>query len=444
MDALLDSRRFKVLATLLVGVVTLGICAFMAHRAVTYQRALRGAAMHAAGDSARAFPYLVRSARAGLLGRLNASPLLDLGEASTRALDDPKSLRFQKGITPALAARLAFVSYAGALVRRPTSSTALAGLADLFRKVGNLDLVGPPDPAPTLTDVLERSGRPARVDRLVEAAYLKAIEMEPANYFWYGYLADFFQERGRRQEALPLYEKAIELMPDLSWHYYLGASGPLSAEMFEVARRGLERALLTNRVMRPERIESSFGFLYERQRDYEGALLHYRRAIEIAPDPSQYLNQAAIVFEFQGRRAEAADYFRRALARGTLGDRQALVALTHLGRILIDRGELREAAGILVQARNRQPASYAIRVDLGRAWKGLGELDKAENEYRQALALDPSQRQAYSLLIEMYRATGDIARAIPLARRLLEMYPEDPKLKVLLDDLYKEMGTSPG
>jgi tetratricopeptide (TPR) repeat protein len=241
-----------------------------------------------------------------------------------------------------------------------------------------------------------------------------------------------------------LYEKAIELMPDLSWHYYLGAAGPLPAEMFEVARRGLDRALRTNRVVRPERIESSFGDLYARQRDHEGALQHYRRAIEIAPDPSQYLRQAAIIFESQGRGTEAAEYFRRALARGTLGVRQELSALSHLGRILIERGEHREAADVLARARNLQPASYAIRVDLGRAWQGLGELENAETEYRQALALDPTQRQAYSLLIGMYRAGGDVGRAIPLARRLVEMYPEDPKLKALLDDLYREMGTQPG
>jgi tetratricopeptide (TPR) repeat protein len=142
----------------------------------------------------------------------------------------------------------------------------------------------------------------------------------------------------------------------------------------------------------------------------------------------------------RGRKAEAVETFKRALARGTLGGRQQLGALSRLGRIQIERGEYRAATEFLTLARSLQPASYAIRVDLGRAWQGLGEAQKAEAEYHQALALDPTQRQAYSLLIGMYHAAGDFARAIPLARRLAEMYPEDAKVKALLEDLYRGMG----
>lgn len=443
-EPVLDTRRFKVIATLAVAAATVVVCALLAQRAVTHQRALRGAGLNAAGEPARAFPYLVRSARAGLLGRLNAAPLLDLGEVSTRALGDPGFLKYHREVTPAVAARLAFASYAGALHRRPTSSTAVAGLADLFREIGNAELLGARRAGPTLTEVLEGSTRIPPEDRLVQAAYERAIGMEPANYFWYAYLADFFSERGRRQEALPLYEKAIELMPDLGWHYYLGATGPLPPDMFEAARRGMERALLTNRLVRPEKIESSLGALFDRQRDHEEALRHIKRAIELAPDPSRYLYQAAMTFNTQGRRSEAVDYFRRSLARGTLAERQEVGALSHLGRILLERGEFREAAECLTKARNAQPATYGIRVDLGRALQALGETGKAEAEYRQALSLDPTQQRAYTLLIGMYRTGGEFAKAIPLARRLAEMYPEDAKVKAMLDALYREMGTTPG
>src|SRR5262249_22816916 len=147
----------------------------------------------------------------------------------------------------------------------------------------DIETVGKPDAWPTETD------------RLTRAAYLRAIAMEPSNYFWFAYLADFLIERGRRAEALPLYGKAIELMPDLGWHYYLGSTGPLPRDMFDTAKEALGRALVTNVVFRTEKIESNLGYLYERERDYDRALEHYRRAIELAPDPSQYLYQAAVV-----------------------------------------------------------------------------------------------------------------------------------------------------
>src|SRR5262249_15130696 len=154
-------------------------------------------------------------------------------------------------------------SYAMALERRPTGAGAVAGLADLFRRMGQLKILRKSPP-----DIDEVSAGSGATDRLTRAAYLKAIEMEPSNYFWFAYLADFLVERGRRDEALPLYGRSMELMPDLSWHYYLGSSGPLPADLFDTARAALGRALVTNVVFRPEKIESNLGYLYERQRDY--------------------------------------------------------------------------------------------------------------------------------------------------------------------------------
>lgn len=443
MQSLLDTFRFKILASTAVAVVCLGLCALLAHRAIAYQRGVWGAGIYAAGDPARAYPYLLRAAQAGFLSRLNAAPLLDLGEVGTWAMDDAAFLKYQHEVTPAVAARLAFVSYVTALQRRPTSSTAFAGLADLFRRVESLRILQATAPTPDLSELESVPSGRTPEDRLVEAAYRKAIDMEPTNYFWYAYLADFLVERNRRVEALPLYGRAIELMPDLTWHYYLGASGPLQPDMFATARTALERARDTNVVFRPERIEANLGYLFERQRDLADALAHYRRAIELAPDPSQYLYQAGVVLTFMEHQDEAMEYLKRSLKRGTLSVRLEQAALGSLGRILLRRGDARGAVEYLSRARQLEPASYGIRLDLGRAYRSLGEMDKAVTEYRQALNLDPTQTQAYSLLIEIHRAQKDYARAIPLARRLVEMFPEDPNFKSQLDALYKEMGAEP-
>jgi tetratricopeptide (TPR) repeat protein len=265
--------------------------------------------------------------------------------------------------------------------------------------------------------------------------------MEPSNYFWFAYLADFFQERGRRAEALPLYRRAIELMPDLGWHYYLGAGGKLPDDMFQAVRAGLEAALAGGAAFPPEKIEASLGSIHERQGDHETALSHYRRAIERSSDPSRFLFMAASTLWSLGRRDEALDYYRRALESGGLNRRQEVTALAMTGRILLMQDRPREAAEALGRARALDPGSYAARLDLGRAWEALGEHEKAETEYLQALGLDPTAPRAYELLIRHYRARRDVARAIPLARRLVEMYPDDPDARRQLDLLYREMGT---
>jgi len=47
-----------------------------------------------------------------------------------------------------------------------------------------------------------------------------------------------------------------------------------------------------------------------------------------------------------------------------------------------------------------------------------------------------------NLLIAMYREAANPAAAIPLARRLVEIDPNDARLNELLDALYHEMGTT--
>ncbi|HET9480629.1 MAG TPA: tetratricopeptide repeat protein, partial [Candidatus Polarisedimenticolia bacterium] len=247
----------------------------------------------------------------------------------------------------------------------------------------------------------------------------------------------------RRGEALELYGRAIELMPDLGWHYYLGAGGPMEPDLFETAREGLMRALQTNVVFRREKIESNLGYLHERQRDFEGALRHYRRAIQIAVDKSQYLYQAGTIFAFQGRTDEAIEYYRRALDKGTLNRRLELAALRQLGRALAERGEHKAAAGYLARARELDPGSYQTRVELGRAWFDAGEISRAESELKNAVQVDPSRPEAYAALISLYRSSGDFARAIPLARRLVEIQPQDRGWKDLLDELYRQVGPDP-
>jgi len=431
-----DTVRFKAGATGLIAITTIAFCLLIGHRAVAHQRSVWGAAVHAAGEPASAWPYLVNAARSGLLAGSNAAPWIELGEVAGWASGDARFRDYHRDMTPASLTRMSFLCYAAALARRPSSTGAISGLADLFRRSA---FSGGALALPQGGDSLDRDA----IDRLVGALYRKAIALEPGNYFWYAYLADFFRERGRDGEALPLYAKAIELMPDLGWHYYLGATGPIPEDLFQVARQGLEAALASNEVLPREKIESNIGYLHERQRDYAEALVHYRKAIEIANDPSQYFYQAALLFNLQKRPEDAEEYFRRALARGGLNARQELASRVQTGRLRLARGDARGAVEELSRARTMGPGAYDVRIDLGRAMVALGESRKAEAEYRQAMALDGTRPQAYAALIDLHVAEGDIALAIPLARRLTELYPNEPRHRERLDALYRGMGTGP-
>lgn len=405
--------------------------------ASTYRAGSGGAAMYAQGRTAEAYPFL-REAFEGT--RMQVRPCLEIGDLAVWAIDDGLFQSYYRIEDARALARLAFLAYVEALDRQPTSSRAWAGLAELFKKIRVLNLKeGIVD-----LDALERETEPGyeREDRLVIAAYRRALLLEPNNYFYHAWLGDFYDERGFRGEAMGSYARAIEIMPDLSWHYYLPRTG-LEPDLFEAARSGLEKALDEEGSYPRDRILQNLGDLAERHGDRPAAAEYYRRAAGAAADPSPYLLMLGNLHFIEKRYDQAVEALEGALERESLLPEKQGLAHTLLGRCARFRGELEASARHLQRARWLNPKAAYVAVDLGRTFEELGEQGLAEIEYRNAIQIDPSRSSGYTALIDMYRRTHQIHKAIPLAEKLVEMFPGQ---RVFQDQLRRleEEGGRPG
>jgi len=404
------------------------------NRAAITAEALEGASLYNSGNPGDAYPRLLAAVRGT---SFYARPCLDLGDMAVWAIDDGAFQHFYKIEDPRTLARLAFLSYAETLKRQPGSSKAWAGIAELFKKArilrvkeGTFDLDALDETAPSAYD---------EEDRLVIGAYQLAVRFEPNNYFYHAYLGDFYDERGFRAEALASYAKAIEVMPDLSWHYYLPKTD-VPEDLYAAASGALNGALRTNTGFTKDRIWQNMGDLAERGHDPASALQYYRRAADTAHDPSPYLYLLGSLYFTEKRYDEAEPILTESLSRGTLQPRVKGLSLTLLGRCAMLRKDNRKAVDYLKQARWISPHVSYIAVDLGRAYEQLGQFDKAEPEYLTAIRLDPSRASVYTALIDMYRRTRQINKAIPLAERLVRMFPDDPIFKTQLRALNRELG----
>lgn len=402
-------------------------------RTTTFVSGQRGASLYNSGQPGSAYPFLSQAVNGT---RLHSRPCIDLGDMAVWAIDDGVFQHVYRIDDAWTLARLAFVSYAEALDREPGSAKAWAGLAELFKKVrvlrikeGGLDL-----------DRIEEEvgGVLEEEDELVIEAYRRAIRFEPNNYFYHAYLGDFYDGRGFRREAVESYTRAVEIMPDLSWHYYL-AEGPLPEDLYAAIRSGLEKAIETNKDFPRDRIWQNIGILAERQGDLSGAEGNYRRAADTSRDPAPYLRMLGTLYFNEKRYADAESMLTRAL-QGNITPQMQAHARALLGRCMVLRGDLRGAVDQFQQARWVYPAAGYVTIDLARAYENLGMFDKAESEYHAAIRSDPGRASAYAALIEMYRRTRQISKAIPLARRLVEMFPEDQVFKEQLRSLNSELG----
>src|SRR5579864_553544 len=103
------------------------------------------------------------------------------------------------------------------------------------------------------------------------------------------------------------------------------------------------------------------------------------------PDNTEDIQRLAVLRHQQGRSEEALALFRQAI---TL-DPDCRVADRALGRLLEERADLTGAAVCYGRAARLRPLDAAAQADLARVLARQGELGKALEHYRRAVALVP-------------------------------------------------------
>lgn len=122
---------------------------------------------------------------------------------------------------------------------------------------------------------------------------------------------------------------------------------------------------------------------YIREGDLDSALVYARQATDAVPDdPSTqfYLGRVLLLHQ-DGRSIEAVGPLRRALASNP----NWIDCLHHLGLALSDVGQVEQAVSYLERARDLQPRSPALRLDLGAAYLQAGRPAAARAEFQLVL-----------------------------------------------------------
>jgi uncharacterized protein (TIGR03790 family) len=150
------------------------------------------------------------------------------------------------------------------------------------------------------------------------------------------------------------------------------------------ARQAFERAIaidpkLTN-------VQLTLATLYETARDYDKAIERYRAVLATNPNNSLSLNNLAYALAVRkGAPAEALPLALRAYSLSS----GAQVADT-VGWVHFLLGNFAEAEKFLMEAVKGAPKSAAIRLHLAQAHAHTGLLERADEELRMALELEPN------------------------------------------------------
>ncbi len=179
----------------------------------------------------------------------------------------------------------------------------------------------------------------------------------------------------------------------------------------------------------------SLGIVYANRGENERAEAEYRIALRMDPAflPASF-NLATLLNKI-GRNADAETVLREALARAPeQGDLHY-----SLGLLLAEGGRLDEASAELGHAARLMPERGRVRYNYGLALLRAGQREAAEPELRAARERERSDPQIVHALTLFYVQGGRWAEALPYARELAALAPDDPGAREMLATIEAEL-----
>jgi tetratricopeptide (TPR) repeat protein len=230
-----------------------------------------------------------------------------------------------------------------------------------------------------------------------EGSYRRALELEPRSFEWL-YLLGVLLQRGQDLEpARTVLEEARRERPrDVPTLLRLG-------EVFLLLRQPERAAELATQVLEQETELAAAHFLTGRasaqQDDWEQAIAHFRRALDLEPEADRIHYPLAMALQRLGRTEEAREHLELA------GDVDPRIPDPLAASLSAE-----SAAAFLIQG--------------GRAHR-RGDYEAAEAAFRRAQELDPANPAVVRGLGGVLLARGLTTEAVETFRRLVELLPED-------------------
>jgi tetratricopeptide (TPR) repeat protein len=165
----------------------------------------------------------------------------------------------------------------------------------------------------------------------------------------------------------------------------------------------------------------NLGIVLNGQGDIDGAIAHYRQAIELRPSYSEAHYNLGRLLAQKGQLGDAIAHYQKALELNP-ADAEAH---NNLGATLFASGRADEAVAHYRKALEIQPDYSDASCNLANALLSGGDLDGAIACYSACLALSPNQPEAqYNLASALFR-TGRTDEAIAHFQKVLELRPQN-------------------
>jgi tetratricopeptide (TPR) repeat protein len=239
--------------------------------------------------------------------------------------------------------------------------------------------------------------------------YKKAYALDPKSPVIGERLAEMYWKAHREHDAVAEAQQILKRDPNdvptrrLLARIYLRSLGDLSANggQSEIAARAIEQ---------------------------------YKEIYRLEPTDTESALWLARLYRLRNEHDKAEEVLRGIL-KGDPDDEPAIEQLTQL---LLDEGKSPEAVGLLEGMTSHTPSPVLLDL-LGDAYTQSRDLGKAEQAYRRASELDPSELSHLRGLGQTLMAEEKYAEALPVYQKLIDLMPDDADNYLAISQVYREM-----
>ncbi|XP_049738694.1 protein O-mannosyl-transferase TMTC1 isoform X3 [Elephas maximus indicus] len=263
-----------------------------------------------------------------------------------------------------------------------------------------------------------------------ESLFRSGVQTLPHNAKVHYNYANFLKDQGRNREAIYHYRTALKLYPRHA--SALNNLGTLTRDTAE-AKMYYQRALQLN--PRHNRALFNLGNLLKSQEKKEEAIILLKNSIKYGPEFADAYSSLASLLAEQESYKEAEEIYQAGIKN--CPDSSDLH--NNYGVFLVDTGSPEKAVVHYQQAIKLSPSHHVAMVNLGRLYRSLGENNVAEEWYKRALQV-ARKAEILSPLGALYYNTNRYEEALQIYREAAALQPSQRELRLALAQVLAVMG----
>jgi protein O-mannosyl-transferase len=251
----------------------------------------------------------------------------------------------------------------------------------------------------------------------IETLFRTTIERNPDCWMAYNNIGVAFMQKGKVDEAIAHYQKALEIKPDYADAYSNLGSVFLQKGKVDEAIARYQKAL----EIKPDYADaySNLGNAFLQKGKIGEAIAHYQKALEIKPEKADAHSNLGNAFLQNGKVDEAIAHYQKALEiKPDYAD-----AYSNLGNAFLQKGKVDEAIDHYQKALEIKPELSEPHYNLANAFLQKGKVDEAIDHYQKALEIKPDYAEAHGNLGNVLLQKGRMNDAIAQYQMALEIKP---------------------